>query len=41
MTGKPFNHDEEVDSEETVSEEVSENLPEDYVALYTTHNDAS
>ena len=41
MTGKPSNPDEEGDSKETVSEEASEDLPEDYYALYTTHNDAS
>ncbi|AOV60321.1 hypothetical protein S820908_174 [Synechococcus phage S-CAM9] len=41
MTGNPFNHDEEVDSQETVQEESTEDLPEDYLSLYTTHNDAS
>ena len=41
MIGDPFSPDEEVDSQETVSEETSEDLPEDYYSLYTTHNDAS
>jgi len=41
MTGKPSNYDEEVDSQETVSEDTSDDLPEDYYALYTTHDDAS
>ena len=41
MTGNLYNPDEEVDSQETVSEEASEDLPEDYYTLYTTHNDAS
>ena len=41
MTGNLYNPDEEVDSQETVTEETSEDLPEDYYSLYTTHNDAS